>query len=66
MTEHLKMNAIYWGLSVLDLLDALPTGDDVDKIMDFVMKSRNSDGISPSFCLPTSLSCRRIWWRSIS
>ena len=45
MTEHLKMNAIYWGLSVLDLLDSLPTKEFSDKIKDFVISCQNSDGM---------------------
>ncbi|KAH7830772.1 putative Geranylgeranyl transferase type-2 subunit beta [Monocercomonoides exilis] len=44
MTEHLKMNAIYWGLSVLDLLDSLPSKEESDEIMKWIMSCRNRDG----------------------
>ena len=44
MTEHLKMNAIYWGLSALDLLDALPEPKFAAQIQDFVLSCQNTDG----------------------
>ena len=44
MTEHLKMNAIYWGLSVLDLLDSLPNPEFIEKIKQFVLACHNPDG----------------------
>lgn len=43
MTEHLRLNGVYWGLTALHLLghpDALPQ----DKTVEFVLACQNKDG----------------------
>ncbi|KAK5275194.1 Rab geranylgeranyltransferase, partial [Exophiala xenobiotica] len=43
LTEHLRLNGVYWGLTALHLLghpDALPR----DKTVDFVFSCQNDDG----------------------
>ena len=43
MTEHLRLNGVYWGLTALHLLghpDVLPR----DKTIDFVLACQNKDG----------------------
>ena len=43
LTEHLRLNGVYWGLTALHLLghpDALPR----DKTLEFVFACQNSDG----------------------
>lgn len=43
MTEHLRLNGVYWGLTALHLLgrpNALPR----DKTIDFVLSCQNADG----------------------
>ncbi|KAA6395599.1 MAG: putative Geranylgeranyl transferase type-2 subunit beta 2 [Streblomastix strix] len=42
--EHMKMNAVYWGLSALDLLNALPLTEERNLIMNKLQKCRNVDG----------------------
>lgn len=43
MTEHLRLNGVYWGLTALHLLghpDALPR----DQTIEFVLACQNADG----------------------
>lgn len=43
LTEHLRLNGVYWGLTALHLLghpDALPR----DKTLEFVLSCQNLDG----------------------
>jgi len=43
MTEHLRLNGVYWGLTALHLMghpDALP----VDQTIKFVLECQNPDG----------------------
>ncbi|KAK2964908.1 putative Geranylgeranyl transferase type-2 subunit beta 2 [Blattamonas nauphoetae] len=44
LAEHLKMNGLYWALSALDLLDALPQDEQRDFIREFVFSCFNDDG----------------------
>lgn len=43
LTEHLRLNGVYWGLTALHLLDH-PTALPRDKTIDFVLACQNPDG----------------------
>ena len=47
MTEHLKVSGTYWGLTALDLLDALSEIDKAE-VIDFVLNCQHSNGLLPS------------------
>eukprot|EP00771_Trimastix_marina_P002768 gnl/Trimastix_PCT/3925.p1 GENE.gnl/Trimastix_PCT/3925~~gnl/Trimastix_PCT/3925.p1 ORF type:complete len:339 (+),score=30.61 gnl/Trimastix_PCT/3925:72-1088(+) len=43
-TEHLRVSGIYWGLAALDILGELPTGEEAEELISFILQCQQPDG----------------------